>query len=620
MRHRCKGYFLAFAAGLVGALLVVPDGALGASQARVVRLSFVEGTVMIKRPNSGEWAKAYVNTPIQQGFSLSTASSDSFAEIQFENGSTVRLGASTKVDFTELSLETNGGKVNRLKFDQGYATYHVMPEHGDIYTVQAANVTLTPRSKTEFRTDLDDQGRLRVEVFSGSVRATAGEESKEVGKDKVLTCNTETPQGFTIAHGTVKDDWDKWTEQRDRQAVLTRYDAPVSLDAPLYGWDDLDMYGEWAYFPGFGYGWSPFSPFGWSPYSLGMWNWYPDFGYTWISFEPWGWLPYHYGMWQFDPAFGWFWMPGSFGMWSPALVSWYQGPGWVGWVPRGVAGGAVCAGSSGCITAVPTAAVQNGTPVNTHTIIPVKAAQGRPVTRLDIQPTRLAMLSGTPLPAGTMMPHPQSVLSNRASNSGATTSPSAPPMAAARVAAPGKEIPSGSANSMARSNPYFGRSSSPAPRHLIMGEDATREGALLASGTGGRSLLGRVFGGSNSHPQVAHLGPSLGGRYPVFGKAGAEMPGVPAPMSNGALPSSGSRPHPAPLPPGGPVILPHGGGFYGAGRATMSRSGGFARGGGFTGMSRSGGISTMSIGRSASLSGGAHGGLGGHGGMSSGHR
>jgi hypothetical protein len=86
------------------------SGTLGAqeappplSQARVVRLSFVEGTATVRRPGSTAWAEAAVNTPIEQGFSVATAKA-SFAEIQFENGSTVRLGQLLRADFSERVL------------------------------------------------------------------------------------------------------------------------------------------------------------------------------------------------------------------------------------------------------------------------------------------------------------------------------------------------------------------------------------------------------------------------------------------------------------------------------------------------------------------------------------
>lgn len=40
------------------------------SKVRVVRLSFAQGTVTVRRVGSTEWANALVNSPIQEGFSL----------------------------------------------------------------------------------------------------------------------------------------------------------------------------------------------------------------------------------------------------------------------------------------------------------------------------------------------------------------------------------------------------------------------------------------------------------------------------------------------------------------------------------------------------------------------
>ena len=40
------------------------------SQVRIVRLSFAQGTVTVRRAGSSEWTNALVNSPIQEGFSL----------------------------------------------------------------------------------------------------------------------------------------------------------------------------------------------------------------------------------------------------------------------------------------------------------------------------------------------------------------------------------------------------------------------------------------------------------------------------------------------------------------------------------------------------------------------
>src|SRR5579875_1145616 len=67
------------------------DQEKGYSHVRVVRLSFVDGTVLVKRPDPKKWAKASVNPPISQVFSLSTWG-NSLAEVKFKNGPTARLG------------------------------------------------------------------------------------------------------------------------------------------------------------------------------------------------------------------------------------------------------------------------------------------------------------------------------------------------------------------------------------------------------------------------------------------------------------------------------------------------------------------------------------------------
>ena len=61
------------------------------SHVRIVRLSFTEGTVTVQRADVEEWATAPVNTPIQEGFKVSTAE-NAFAEVEFENSSTARIG------------------------------------------------------------------------------------------------------------------------------------------------------------------------------------------------------------------------------------------------------------------------------------------------------------------------------------------------------------------------------------------------------------------------------------------------------------------------------------------------------------------------------------------------
>ena len=102
------------AAGILALLTAIPVWAQINSHARIVRLSFVEGNVTVQRPDVQAWADAPVNTPLQQGFRLSTGE-NSFAEIQFENGGTIRLGQLALLDFAELALASDGSKINQVE-------------------------------------------------------------------------------------------------------------------------------------------------------------------------------------------------------------------------------------------------------------------------------------------------------------------------------------------------------------------------------------------------------------------------------------------------------------------------------------------------------------------------
>src|ERR1039458_9291674 len=111
MKFRTHLSLIIPAAGIIALLAAMPVCAQIQSPSRVIRLSFVEGNVTVQRPDVQGWAEAPVNTPLQEGFKLSTGE-NSFAEIQFENGGAIRLGQISLLDFTVLQLAPNGGKIN----------------------------------------------------------------------------------------------------------------------------------------------------------------------------------------------------------------------------------------------------------------------------------------------------------------------------------------------------------------------------------------------------------------------------------------------------------------------------------------------------------------------------
>src|SRR6266851_3544056 len=101
MSKRKLGIALFALAAVTGLLLAVPSFA--DSQVRIVRLSDVEATVQIDRNTGQGYEKAFLNSPITEGTKLRT-DKDARAEVEFEDGSTLRITPSTVVEFPVLSL------------------------------------------------------------------------------------------------------------------------------------------------------------------------------------------------------------------------------------------------------------------------------------------------------------------------------------------------------------------------------------------------------------------------------------------------------------------------------------------------------------------------------------
>src|SRR5579863_10754972 len=94
--------------------------AMAGSQARIVRLSDVHGSVQIDKNTGLGFESAFLNLPIMQGARLRTRSNGR-AEIEFEDGSTMRLGPNTAVEFSTLGVSDSGQRVSEVTLTQGLA-------------------------------------------------------------------------------------------------------------------------------------------------------------------------------------------------------------------------------------------------------------------------------------------------------------------------------------------------------------------------------------------------------------------------------------------------------------------------------------------------------------------
>ena len=275
------------------------------SKVRIVRLSTIEGTVQIDRATGQSFEKAFLNMPITEGVKLRTAS-DGRAEVEFEDGSTVRLTPNTTLQFTDMGLRDSGAKVSTIDVSEGMAYFEVVGNKDDEFLVTFGKQKIGPTRSTHFRVDVQN-GSGEVAVLDGKVQVNGPEGGVEVSKNRAATFDLANDK-YELAKRIVPDANDQWdkeqTQYSQRRTIANSYQSPYA-----YGWSDLAYYGAFSNVGGFGC-WRPyFATLGWDPFMDGAWVYNPGFGYTFVSSYPWGWTPYHFGSWMYAGGTGWCWAP-----------------------------------------------------------------------------------------------------------------------------------------------------------------------------------------------------------------------------------------------------------------------------------------------------------------------
>ncbi|MGH9497426.1 MAG: DUF6600 domain-containing protein [Candidatus Sulfotelmatobacter sp.] len=309
MSARSVSRFLLLSA--TSALLALP--AFAGSQARIVRLSDVQGSVQIDKNTGIGFENAFVNLPITQGTQLRTGDRGR-AEIEFEDGSSMRLGPNTAVEFSTLGLSDSGSRISQINLTEGMAYVNWLSKGGDDFTLNFSHQKIALDHPAHFRVDASPD-TTTLAVFKGDVDVDGPNGKVSVDKKKMAMCDGQDNK-CEVADKVAEeplDSWDKEASSYHDQYAKNNSNSPYG-----YGVSDLNYYGAYNNVPGFGMMWQPyFTSVGWDPFMDGAWGFYPGFGYMFASAYPWGWLPYRYGNWAFAPGFGWGWQPGG---WNNVLT------------------------------------------------------------------------------------------------------------------------------------------------------------------------------------------------------------------------------------------------------------------------------------------------------------
>lgn len=302
----------------------------GDDYVRIARLSYLDGPVSFQHSGDVDWTAASINLPLQPGDRIYTAN-DGRAEIEFDDGSVYRLAEMTDVEI--LSLKED---LIQIRVSLGLSTLTV--RSGVSFEVDAPAAAFTTLRKGVYRFDVVENGDTDAIARKGQLEAANDQFSRSVESGELIHVTPGEKGTNTLSRYDRRDDWDDWNDRRN--ADMLAYKSREYLPNNVYmGVSELDSYGRWVVVDTYGPAWVPYNvdPF-WSPYWVGRWCYRPFWGWTWVSYEPWGWLPYHYGRWYHSAGFGWCWLPGlafEFNFWSPGLVRFYHGPGWISWCALG---------------------------------------------------------------------------------------------------------------------------------------------------------------------------------------------------------------------------------------------------------------------------------------------
>ncbi|MBI3811566.1 MAG: FecR domain-containing protein [Nitrospirae bacterium] len=301
---------------------------------RLSRISLIEGEVLLQRGDDEEWVAASVNMPLRPHDKL-WATDDARAEIQFDDGTAVRLAENSNLDLVSLEPDWI-----HLQLTLGVASFAARASfragaRQPFLEIDTPQATAQVTRSTAFRVDVAEDGSTVITVRDGEVELSRDEEPIMIAADQRVAIEGGDSPDYLLEAAEPPDDWDRWNKDRDTQRARAADHEHLPSGTEM-GVTELNTYGNWNQVQTYGWVWIPQVTAGWTPYHIGRWVWMEPWGWTWVSYEPWGWLPYHYGRWVMVGGRGWVWVPGpTLGIWTPGCVRFFYGPNWVGWVPLG---------------------------------------------------------------------------------------------------------------------------------------------------------------------------------------------------------------------------------------------------------------------------------------------
>lgn len=299
---------------------------------RTARLTYVaEGVVKVATPDGASSVVAVQNMPLTEGMRL-TASENGQAEVEFEDGSVVRMTPNSAISLDQLGVDSEGKPKTVVSVMGGLVYAELRASSAGQFRVVAQFDTFWPLANCVVRVNMDEPPAV-LSVLDGSVKvqhvsilpsapdpgtqSINGYLATVRGGESIRSDMTDGTRYF-LSDRIAPESWDNWNEGRDQAAQDQLATATSVRDGYAgsegYGWADLDANGSW-YDQGTGAPiWQPAEAqdAGFDPYGYGSWAYVTGVGYRWASGYRWGWTPFRCGRWAYYSGFGWAWQPDTY--------------------------------------------------------------------------------------------------------------------------------------------------------------------------------------------------------------------------------------------------------------------------------------------------------------------
>ncbi len=301
-------------------------------KAKVVRVKYTKGEVMIQRSYDKGFEEASLNTPIFEGDAIETT--DGRVEIYLGKNNYLRLDYDSRVEFDTIhELDRSNVKIRVIRGGI-YIDVSGFEYERDI-EIQTRDCGIFILEPGQYRVNSKENYNTEVIVLDGLAEIAGNDYNRNLKRrQKIVMKEGEVIQRPFYLYSSERDDFDYWNKDRHKISQMRNYYQSRYLENGYEDYEyELSRSGKWRYNTTYNtYIWIPYNiGYSWRPYYNGRWIWNPYYGYVWHSYDSWGWFTHYYGSWEWDYYYGWYWIPRY--RWSPGWVYWFWSGDYYGWCP-----------------------------------------------------------------------------------------------------------------------------------------------------------------------------------------------------------------------------------------------------------------------------------------------